>query len=71
MKVTDKAYAILHVPTGNLISKLVNPNRLFWTNYTRAQNAINNCRYKYYKGEVIKPEDLKIVTFSLDANEKI
>lgn len=71
MKVTDKAYAVLHIPTGNLISTLVNPNRLFWTSYTRAQNAINNCRYKFYKGKLIRTEDLKIVTFSLDANEKI
>ena len=71
MKVTDKAYAVLHVPTGNLISRLVNPNRLFWTSYKRAQTAINNCCYLYHKGEIVKPEDLKIVAFSLDANEKI
>lgn len=71
MKVTDKAYAILHIPTGNLVSRLVNPNRLFWTSYKRAQTAINNCHHVWFKGEVIRPEDLKIVAFSLDANEKI
>lgn len=71
MKVTDKAYAVLHTPTGNLISRLVRPNRLFWTSYKHAQTAINNCRHLYYKGEIVKPEDLKIVAFSLDANEKI